>query len=845
MSPSPTDRFRIEAVFDALVDLSTDEQMAYLDRTASEDPELREEVLRLLQAHRCSEGFLEAPLAQMAKGLFDDAEPLAPRGTPDRIGPWHIVRPIGRGGMATVYLAQDLRHDRPIAVKVLHPELAADLGPERFQREIRVAAQLQHPHILPVYDSGADAGVLWFTMPYVEGETLRQRLQRTGALPIPEAARILGYIARALAYAHRRGVIHRDIKPENILISQENVFLADFGIAKPVDAAANQYLTTGGLVVGTPTYMAPEQAAADPATDHRADIYAFGILAYELLAGEPPFAKLPLGLLFAAHASREPEPIARRRPDVPRPLASLIARCLRKDPAERWDSADALCGVLQATALPGPSSSMAGVDLSGIQQPSPAVAGAEHLEPARAAFARTAWREAYDGLRAADAAGELEAEDLERLAESAWWLSNGTASLRARERAYRQYLQRGEPRAAAWVALALAEDHFHRLARSVGQGWLRRAERHLEGLPDVPERGWLYRLRFVVALEAERKPEEAMEYADKALEIARRVGDTDLEALALQDRGRVLVALGRVKEGMALMDEAMTAATAGELTPRTTGRAYCNMMSTCEQLGDVGRAAEWYDAAHSWSEPYTGSGYPGICRVHRAGILRLRGSLREAEHEARRAADELVDFLADVAGEAFYELGEIRLRMGDLPGAEEMFGEAHAQGRDPQPGLALLRLAEGKSEAARSMIERVLGDPSLAPLDRAKLLPALVEIDVACGEIAAAAEGVSELETITTTYTSPALVATAALARGRVELARGQAVPATVHLRRASRIWAEIDLPIALAQTRLLLSRAYSLLGYTDEAEWEERAAQAAMDRIGTGALRSERKTTN
>jgi tetratricopeptide (TPR) repeat protein len=246
----------------------------------------------------------------------------------------------------------------------------------------------------------------------------------------------------------------------------------------------------------------------------------------------------------------------------------------------------------------------------------------------------------------------LEAEDLVRLAEAAWWQADGTTGVRARERAYRQYVQRGEPAAAARVALALAEDHFHRLARSVGQGWLRRAERHLEGLPDVPERGWLYRLRFVVALDAERKPEEAMEYADRALEIARRVGDTDLEALALQDRGRGLVAMGQVKEGMALIDDAMTAATAGELTPRTTGRAYCNMMSTCEQLGDVGRAAEWYDAAHSWSEPYTGSGYPGICRVHRAGILRLRGSLREAEHEARRAADELVDFLADVAGEA-------------------------------------------------------------------------------------------------------------------------------------------------------------------------------------------------
>ena len=755
-------------------------------------------------------------------------------------GRYSLERELGRGGMATVYLAQDLRHDRPIAVKVLHPELAATLGPERFQREIRVAAQLQHPQILPVYDSGADAGVLWFTMPYVEGETLRQRLQHTGALPVPEAARILGYVARALAYAHRRGVIHRDVKPENVLISQENVFLADFGVAKPLDAAANQYLTTGGMVVGTPTYMAPEQAAADPATNHRADIYAFGILAYELLTGEPPFANLPLGLLFAAHASREPEPITRRRPDVPSPLASLIARCLRKDPAERWDSADALGGVLEATALPAASLSMVAVDPSGLSEPCSAVAGAEHLIPARAAFARTAWREAYDGLRTADAAHALEAEDLERLAEAAWWLSDGTASLRARERAYRKYLQRVAPRAAAWVALALAEDHFHRLARSVGQGWLRRAERHLEGLPDVPERGWLYRLKFVVALEAERKPHEAMEYADRALEIARRVGDTDLEALALQDRGRALVVVGRVKEGMALIDEAMTAATAGELTPRTTGRAYCNMMSTCEQLGDVGRAAEWYDAARSWSEPYPGSGYPGICRVHRAGLLRLRGSLREAEHEARRAADELVDFLADVAGEAFYELGEIRLRMGDLPGAGEMFSKAHARGRDPQPGLALLRLAEGKSEAARSMIVRALFEPGLTALARAKLLPALVEINVACGEIDAAAEGVLQLETITTTYTSPALVASGALARGRVELVRGQAGQAMLHLRRACRLWAEIDLPIELAQTRLLLSRAYSALGNSGEAELEVRAAQAAMDRIGAGALRRE-----
>ena len=328
-----------------------------------------------------------------------------------------------------------------------------------------------------------------------------------------------------------------------------------------------------------------------------------------------------------------------------------------------------------------------------------------------------------------------------------------------------------------------------------------------------------------------------MAFADRALEIAREVGDTDLAALALQDRGRILVALGQVADGMALIDDAMTAATAGELSPRTTGRTYCNMMATCERLGDFGRAAEWQEATHLWSAPYAESAYPGICRVRQAEILRLRGSLPEAEQEARRAAEELEGFLVDVAGEAFYELGEIRRRMGDLAAAETLFGEAHVRGRDPQPGLALLRLAQGNCEAAKPMIERSLAEPDLAALARAKLLPALVEIAVACGAVDAAAEGASELEAITTTYTSPALVASAALARGAVELARGHAERGIAHLRQARRIWTEIELPFELARTRLLLSSAYAMLGERDEAEMEERAALATMNRIGVGAV--------
>jgi tetratricopeptide (TPR) repeat protein len=258
-------------------------------------------------------------------------------------------------------------------------------------------------------------------------------------------------------------------------------------------------------------------------------------------------------------------------------------------------------------------------------------------------------------------------------------------------------------------------------------------------------------------------------------------------------------------------------------------------MSTCERLGDYGRAAEWLETARRWSQPHAESGFPGICRVYQAGILRRRGALPEAEQEARRAAAELGDFLIDVSGEAFYELGEIRLRMGDHPAAEAMFGEAHARGRNPQPGLALLRLAQGNCDAARTMIERSLSQPDLAALDRAKLLPALVEIAVAAGAVDLAAQGASELEAITTTYSSPALVAWAALAHGRVELARGAAGDALQYFRHARRIWTEIDMPFELARTRLLLSQVYSALGDRDEAAMEERAAHAIMSRIGGG----------
>ena len=269
-------------------------------------------------------------------------------------GRYTIERELGQGGTATVYLGRDLKHDRPVAIKVLRPELAASVGAERFLREIQIAAHLQHPHILPLHDSGEADGFLYFVMPTVDGESLRQKLTREGALPISEVVRILAEIADALAYAHGHGIVHRDIKPENVMLSGRHAVVTDFGVAKAVsDAAPQQTLTTVGVVVGTPAYMAPEQVAADPRLDYRADIYALGVLAYELLTRRLPFAGGTPQQVLAAHVSATPAPVSRYREDVPTGLADIVMCCLAKQPEDRWQTADALVARLDRLATSG------------------------------------------------------------------------------------------------------------------------------------------------------------------------------------------------------------------------------------------------------------------------------------------------------------------------------------------------------------------------------------------------------------------------------------------------------------------------------------------------------------
>ncbi len=264
-----------------------------------------------------------------------------------------VVRELGGGGMSRVFVAEELELGRKVVVKVLPPEMAAGVNADRFRREIQLAASLQHPHIVPLLRAGRADDLVWYTMPLVSGESLRAKLAREGELPVPEVVRIMRDVVSALAYAHSNGVVHRDIKPDNILLSQGFAVVTDFGVAKAVsEATGESSLTSLGVALGTPAYMAPEQASADPHTDHRADIYALGVLGYEMLSGSPPFVASSPQMVLAAHVTQAPAAITQHRTAVPGALAAMVMRCLEKKPADRWQSASELYQQLDAMATP-------------------------------------------------------------------------------------------------------------------------------------------------------------------------------------------------------------------------------------------------------------------------------------------------------------------------------------------------------------------------------------------------------------------------------------------------------------------------------------------------------------
>ncbi|MGH2625078.1 MAG: hypothetical protein ACRDHY_00325, partial [Anaerolineales bacterium] len=455
------------------------------------------------------------------------------------------------------------------------------------------------------------------------------------------------------------------------------------------------------------------------------------------------------------------------------------------------------------------------------------------LEAGREALKRHAWQDASAWLREADKTAALTAEDLEGLAEAAWWTGRLRDCIAAKERAVTAYLERRNEADAGRVAVALAKDYFTKEEAAVGQAWLRRAEQLLATNTDSLGFGYLERLHALRAFDSTHDLEKGLEHARRALEIAARIGNRDLMALALHDQGWMLAKTGKLTEGNALMDEATVAAVAGELGPMATGIIYCNTIGTCVELADYRRAGEWTEAATRWCDRVANAGgFPGTCRVYRAGIMFLRGAWAEAEADVRRACQELLDFRPGFAAEGFYALGEIRLRLGDREGARDAFRQAHELGRDPLPGRSLLLLPEGKVEDALATITRGLGEAT-EPLARARLLPAQVEIMLSAGDADVARSAAVELETIAETFGTPALQASALTAQGGVELARGNAGEAQRAFRRAYKLWHELDAPYEAARARMRLAEAYQAGGDAASAAMEMEAAQTIFERLG------------
>jgi class 3 adenylate cyclase len=460
----------------------------------------------------------------------------------------------------------------------------------------------------------------------------------------------------------------------------------------------------------------------------------------------------------------------------------------------------------------------------------------DSLDEARAAAARQEWRVAHAAFADVDASA-LTAADLESYGEAAWWTGKRDEAVGLRQRAYSAAVAEGDKQRAARIALTLAWDHLSSGASAIFGGWLAKAGRQLEGLPVSIEHGYVVVTRAFGALFGEHDVVTSGPQFDRAYELAQQFGDPDLQAMALTGKGKVLVIMGEIDQGLALLDEATAAATGGELRPFAAGFVYCCTIDSCQELGDYRRAAEWTDAANRWCESLDVSGMPGACRVHRASLMRLRGEWHAAEEQALSACEELRDFNSFVTAIGYYEIGEIRRRRGDFAAAEEAYGTASEWGYEPQPGQALLRLAQGKIDAAVAGIQSGVIQAE-APLARARLLPAQIDIALAAGDVETARSAAAELEEIVDSHRigggrAAAFDATVQLARGQIELADGDSGAAVRSLRAARKEWEKLRAPYEIAQARTLLGLALRREGHEQVATSELEGALATFERLG------------
>ena len=467
------------------------------------------------------------------------------------------------------------------------------------------------------------------------------------------------------------------------------------------------------------------------------------------------------------------------------------------------------------------------------------------LEEARAASARQSWRAAYGAFGdAGDAV--LTASDLENFGEAAWWSGKLDEAIPLRERAYAAYTAAGDKLGAARMALTLEWDNEARGSFAVANGWMANAERLLSELPEAPEHARLLLIKALAVMFAQGDYARAIELLDEAYVLATRVGDRDSQMLALSGKGRAHIKLGEIDAGLALLDEATASAMCGDLRAHTSGLVYCITISSCQDLGDYRRAAEWTETANRFCDKLDVSGFPGACRIHRAEVLRLRGDWSAAEAQAMAACEELHDFDRSITAFGHYEIGEIRRRRGDFAGAEEAYGVSNEMGREPQPGLALLRLAEGKVDAALAGISRTLQDAE-DPLFRLRRLPAQVEIAIAAGDLKAARSAADEIEQIVDSYKignrrAAAFDATVYLARGQIQMAEKDWSSAIKSLRHARDEWQGVGAPYETARARVLLANAYTRSGDEHAAVVELEGALAAFERLGAAPDESRAK---
>jgi DNA-binding CsgD family transcriptional regulator len=446
------------------------------------------------------------------------------------------------------------------------------------------------------------------------------------------------------------------------------------------------------------------------------------------------------------------------------------------------------------------------------------------------------WLGVYEELSARDPVG-LGAAELDALAEAAWWLCRADESIAARQRAYAAFRDAKDDRGAARTAGRLFHEHLYRGEGAVAVGWLRRGFRHLEGDPGCVEWGWLEMAESELHLH-QGPLDQAADGAAHAVQVARDHGDADLAAVAMQLQGRALVAQGRIPEGLGLLDEAMTAVLAGELAPLYTGWVYCSVILACKDLADLRRAGEWTEAARAWCDalPATTPYSQGLCRIYRGEVLALRGAWADAEAEMRRAHQELLPHKPRGAAEASYGVGEVLRRRGELVGAEQAFMRAQQLGWEPQPGMALLRLAQGRVEAAAAALRSALAAPAVDRFGRARLLAAQVEVAIAAGRFDVAGQAVRELASIDDALHSAVVHATASMAQGSLHLAAGRPAAALEQLRGALGGWRELQLPYEEATARLLIGTTQRMLGDTEGGRIEIDAARAGFDRLGAAA---------